>query len=229
MTCMEDLSYEYKLPGRSIARVHERFSNALARHQSIGKTKFRGRKLSAEGMVNAIMLRFLDLTFQDQAKVLAAYVPKFEALMERGANDFDPVTGEETPSIEDFVPEGNTTDNDWNPPDSFGALPADPGPLSTPSQASSRRTKAAKPAKDTASGTTTATPTANRGAKGGEAREAIPVEGPPKAYTHRDSSPKSGWVGASQVDYPTTPKAKRAEKPKGEAKVEGIEKGGKTK
>lgn len=116
MDLMEDLSYEYKLPGRSISTVHARFGHALTRHQSSGKIKFRGRKLSAEAVVNAVVLRFLDLSFQDQARVLAAYVPKFEQMMESGDNGFD-MRGEEQPSIEDFGDLGNVSDRDWVPPD----------------------------------------------------------------------------------------------------------------
>lgn len=81
MNAMKDLTYTYKLPSRSIASIHERFNVALARHQS-GTTKFRGRKLTGEALMNAAMLRFLELSTEEQARVLAAYVPRFEAMLE---------------------------------------------------------------------------------------------------------------------------------------------------
>lgn len=81
MICMRKLSYEFKIPGRSIPEVYERFNRALTRHKSAGKVKFSGRKLSAEAMTNAVVLSFLDLTEAQQEQVLARYVPRFEAML----------------------------------------------------------------------------------------------------------------------------------------------------
>jgi hypothetical protein len=78
---MRKLSYEYKLPGRSIPEVYERFNQSLIRHQGSGRTKFMARKLSAEALTNAIALHFLDLDFDEQERILALYVPRFEALL----------------------------------------------------------------------------------------------------------------------------------------------------
>ncbi len=81
---MRKLSYEYKLPGRSLAEVYERFHGALNRHRAVGRVKFSGRKLSAEAMVNAVMLSFLDLDEGRQEAILASYVPQFEAMLAHG-------------------------------------------------------------------------------------------------------------------------------------------------
>ena len=81
---MRKLSYEYKLPGRSLAEVYERFHGALTRHRTVGRVKFSGRKLSAEAMVNAVMLSFLDMDEAQQEVILAAYVPRFEAMLADG-------------------------------------------------------------------------------------------------------------------------------------------------
>ncbi len=78
---MRKLSYDYKLPGRSLAEVYERFHGALNRHKAVGRVKFSGRKLSAEAMVNAVMLSFLDLDEGQQEAILASYVPRFEAML----------------------------------------------------------------------------------------------------------------------------------------------------
>lgn len=78
---MRKLSYDYKLPGRSLAEVYERFHGALNRHRAVGRVKFSGRKLSAEAMVNAVMLSFLDLDEGQQEVILAFYVPQFEAML----------------------------------------------------------------------------------------------------------------------------------------------------
>jgi hypothetical protein len=93
MIAMRKLSYEYKLPGRSIPEVYERFSQSLIRHQGMGRIKFTGRKLSAEAVVNAVVMRFLDLPVDDQARVLAEYVPRFESmLIEPGDPGFEAPT-----------------------------------------------------------------------------------------------------------------------------------------
>lgn len=78
---MRKLSYDYKLPGRSLAEVYERFHGALNRHKAVGRVKFSGRKLSAEAMVNAVILSFLDLNEGQQEAILSAYVPRFEAML----------------------------------------------------------------------------------------------------------------------------------------------------
>lgn len=84
MIVMRKLSYEYKLPGRSLAEVYERFHGALNRHRALGRVRFSGRKLSAEAMVNAVMLSFLDMDEGRQEAILASYVPRFEALLAEG-------------------------------------------------------------------------------------------------------------------------------------------------
>ena len=86
---MPKMTYEYKLPNRSIPEVQERFLHTLVKHQGSGKTSFRGRKLSGEVLVNAVMLRFLDLTVADQAKILAVYVPRFEVMLDTEVADDD--------------------------------------------------------------------------------------------------------------------------------------------
>lgn len=84
---MRKLSYEFKLPGRSIPEVYERFNQSLTRHQGSGRVKFSGRKLSAEALVNAVMLHFLDMPHDAQAGIVARYVPAFEAML---AEEGDP-------------------------------------------------------------------------------------------------------------------------------------------
>ena len=81
---MRKLSYEYKLPGRSLAEVYERFHGALNRHRALGRVRFSGRKLSAEAMVNAVILSFLDMDEGRQEAILASYVPRFEAMLAEG-------------------------------------------------------------------------------------------------------------------------------------------------
>ncbi len=81
---MGKLSYEYKLPGRSLAEVYERFHGALNRHRAVGRVKFSGRKLSAEAMVNAVILSFLELDEGRQEAILSLYVPRFEAMLADG-------------------------------------------------------------------------------------------------------------------------------------------------
>src|ERR671921_867844 len=81
---MRKLSYDFKLPGRSLAEVYERFHGALNRHRAVGRIKFNGRKLSAEAMVNAVILSFLDLDEGQQEAILSTYVPRFEAMLTEG-------------------------------------------------------------------------------------------------------------------------------------------------
>jgi hypothetical protein len=78
---MRKLSYDYKLPGRSLAEVYERFHGSLNRHRAVGRVKFSGRKLSAEAMVNAVILSFLDLDEGEQEAILSTYVPQFEKML----------------------------------------------------------------------------------------------------------------------------------------------------
>jgi hypothetical protein len=81
MVGMRKLSYEYKIPGRSIAEVYDRFNQALLHHQKPGRVKFCGRKLSAEALTNAAALFFLDLSMDQQEEVLSRYVPQFEMML----------------------------------------------------------------------------------------------------------------------------------------------------
>jgi hypothetical protein len=81
MTLMSKISTDYKLAGRSVQPIYERFQASLARFKGEGRLRFQGRKLTAEAMVNAVILRFLDLNHSDQERVLAEYVPRFEAML----------------------------------------------------------------------------------------------------------------------------------------------------
>ena len=81
MACMAKISTDYKLAGRSVQPIYERFQASLARFKGEGRIRFQARKLTAEAMVNAVILRFLDLPHADQERVLDDYVPRFEALL----------------------------------------------------------------------------------------------------------------------------------------------------
>ncbi len=78
---MRKLSDSYKIPGRSLPEVYERFNQALLRHQGPAGVKFCGRKLSAEAMTNAIAIHFLDMDFAAQEFILTEYVPRFERML----------------------------------------------------------------------------------------------------------------------------------------------------
>lgn len=95
---MKKLSYEFRIPGRSIEAVHNRFERSLLTHQQNRQIKFSGRKLSAEAFVNAIMLNFLDLPEEQQTAMLAREVSRFEAML----SDEQPIPAqpERTPIVE---------------------------------------------------------------------------------------------------------------------------------
>lgn len=81
MMGIKKLSYDYKLPSRSIAEVHDQLAEALARHQRGRSLLFNGRKLSAEGLMNAVLMHFLSLGDDDQRLILEAFIPKLESML----------------------------------------------------------------------------------------------------------------------------------------------------
>lgn len=81
MITMRKLSYEYRIPSRSIQEVYEDFMTTLARHQRNRSLRFNGRKLSAEVMLNGAVMHFLAMSPEAQRAALEAYVPKFETML----------------------------------------------------------------------------------------------------------------------------------------------------
>lgn len=81
MICMKKLSYDYKLPSRSIAEVHDLLTETLARHQRGRSLLFNGRKLSAEGFMNAVLMHFLSLDDEEQRSILETFIPKLEGML----------------------------------------------------------------------------------------------------------------------------------------------------
>lgn len=94
---MAKLSYEYKLPGRSVPEVHGRFEDALLAFQRVRDLKYGNRKITAEAFTNAVMMHFLDMGRDAQEAVLREYVPRFGALV--GEEDDIPVPTETVASI----------------------------------------------------------------------------------------------------------------------------------
>jgi hypothetical protein len=81
MIAMLKLSTHYVLPARTAPKILEAFKLLLWKHQTKRKIRFRGRALTGEAVLSAIVLRFLDLSESDQERVLAEYVPRFEAML----------------------------------------------------------------------------------------------------------------------------------------------------
>lgn len=80
MICMRQFSDEFRLRGRSLVEIWERYGTAVTRHQSIGRVKFHGKKITAEALTNAAVMAFLDMDEREQERLLAAYIPRIEAL-----------------------------------------------------------------------------------------------------------------------------------------------------
>jgi hypothetical protein len=80
------LSERYKFPSRTHPDLLERFDAALRRYHSkvpvnIGPTN---RKLTAEAMLNAAILHFLEMEAAERDRVVLANVPRYEALLDTG-------------------------------------------------------------------------------------------------------------------------------------------------
>jgi hypothetical protein len=109
MHAMSKISTDYKLAGRSVQPIYERFQAALARFKGEGRIRFQTRKMTAEAMVNAVILRFLDLPFEDQERVLAEYVPRFEAMVNDQA-DAEPAPVSDAPRVADHLAHRDRTE-----------------------------------------------------------------------------------------------------------------------
>lgn len=81
MLLMRKLSYQDKLPSHSLPEIYERFNQALVRQKGRSQTRFLDRKLTAEAMLNAVVLHYLDLPAEQQGSILATYIPRLEALL----------------------------------------------------------------------------------------------------------------------------------------------------
>lgn len=83
MNCMSKLDVSYKLFGRSIPDIHERFNNLVTWYKSRSSIKYQGRSITNEALGNAIVLRFLELPPEDQHRILAEYIPKLESMVDK--------------------------------------------------------------------------------------------------------------------------------------------------
>lgn len=85
MSVMGKLSHAHKLTARTAPAVVDGMDDALLRAQRRG-LKFqagpdaRRLKIGMEGLIGAILLHFLDQPEAEQGRVVAAYLPRLEAL-----------------------------------------------------------------------------------------------------------------------------------------------------
>jgi hypothetical protein len=86
---MRNLDEKYKIPGRSIPEIVDRFEGLLSRQKNIVGRKFYDpkRKLPAEVLTNAIILHFLGMTASEQDAALDRYLPELDALMQDDAGE----------------------------------------------------------------------------------------------------------------------------------------------
>jgi hypothetical protein len=86
----------YKIPSRTVRELYERFQDAHLVHRRDDRLRSADRVLSAEAMLNALVLRFLDLPEAEQRAILLEYVPVFQRLREADearAGAPDPLAG----------------------------------------------------------------------------------------------------------------------------------------
>lgn len=74
------LTYEHRIPSRSVEPIRAVFDAAIARHQRGRRLLTGSRKLTAESVINAILLAWLNLSEEDQFAVLRQWVPMFDRL-----------------------------------------------------------------------------------------------------------------------------------------------------
>jgi hypothetical protein len=87
MICvMGKLSDTHKIPARTAPEILDAFNDALARFERARFPLFRRRKLTAEAMLSAVVLDFLDRTREDQDRIIARNVPRFEAILDGEAD-----------------------------------------------------------------------------------------------------------------------------------------------
>jgi hypothetical protein len=81
MVGMRELSRQDRITARSLPELVEAIENAISAYGRSKAVRFRGRKLSREGFVNAAILALLELPAADQERALARAVARLEAIL----------------------------------------------------------------------------------------------------------------------------------------------------
>jgi hypothetical protein len=81
MVGMRELSRQDRITARSLPELVEAIENAISAYGRSKAVRFRGRKLSREGFVNAAILALLELPAVDQERALARAVARLEAIL----------------------------------------------------------------------------------------------------------------------------------------------------
>jgi hypothetical protein len=75
------LTQDIRIPARTSAEILERFEALRSRARSLG-LKFEGRVISSEATLSAILAWFLDLSLEEQAKIVQENLPRFDASLD---------------------------------------------------------------------------------------------------------------------------------------------------
>ena len=83
------LTHEFKFTARTSPGLWEAF-NGLVNKAAMRGIKFRGRKVGNEAILNAVVIRFLELSEAEQLIALNRGVSAFEAMMETNETSLAP-------------------------------------------------------------------------------------------------------------------------------------------